>query len=355
MRFLDTNILLRYFTKDDEAKAHKALVLLQRIERGEERVETSLSVIFETVFTLDNFYYEAIRPVATQAPGCYHEGKWWPPLGGRKMGLRKRWLGRTGLMVSEVGLGAMDTPQSPEGEETLRRALDLEINFIDTAREYQGSEYLIGQVVRAREARGLCVATKTFSRNRDGAQRDVDRSLGFLGVDRVTLYQLHDVSTLEHWEQVMRKEGALEGLQIARIRGLIDYIGISSHNLEVLERAITCGEFDTVMLEYSAFYPDTEPLIRLAAEWDVGVIAMRPLGGSGRMSAVRTRMSSGYSGNLQPSRLLPYVLSHPHLSVAIPGARYPSRVEENVKTASEYQPLDEAQMRACETEAGQLY
>lgn len=56
MRFLDTNILLGYFTRDDEAKAHKALALLQRIERGEEGVETSLPVIFETVFTLQRRY-----------------------------------------------------------------------------------------------------------------------------------------------------------------------------------------------------------------------------------------------------------------------------------------------------------
>jgi predicted nucleic acid-binding protein len=56
MRFLDTNILLRYFTRDDEAKARKALVLLQRVEKGEEKVETSLPVIFETIFTLKKQY-----------------------------------------------------------------------------------------------------------------------------------------------------------------------------------------------------------------------------------------------------------------------------------------------------------
>ena len=56
LRFLDTNILLRYFTRDDESKAQKALALLQRVESGEERVETSLIVIFEVVFTLERFY-----------------------------------------------------------------------------------------------------------------------------------------------------------------------------------------------------------------------------------------------------------------------------------------------------------
>lgn len=55
-RFLDTNILLRYFTRDDPEKARRALALLLRVERGEERVDLSLIVVFETVFTLQRFY-----------------------------------------------------------------------------------------------------------------------------------------------------------------------------------------------------------------------------------------------------------------------------------------------------------
>jgi predicted nucleic acid-binding protein len=54
--FLDTNILLRYLTRDDERKAQKALDLLTRIEQGQEKVITSSLVIFETVFTLQKFY-----------------------------------------------------------------------------------------------------------------------------------------------------------------------------------------------------------------------------------------------------------------------------------------------------------
>jgi uncharacterized protein len=54
--FLDTNILLCYFTRDDEQKAQRALDLLIRVERGEEKIITSSLVIFETVFTLQRFY-----------------------------------------------------------------------------------------------------------------------------------------------------------------------------------------------------------------------------------------------------------------------------------------------------------
>ena len=259
-------------------------------------------------------------------------------------------------MVTELGLGAMDTPQVKEGEETLHLALELGINFIDTAREYQDSEHLIGKVIRARGGKEFYIATKTFSRTRDGSQHEVDRSLKILGVDRIDLYQLHDVSTPQAWEEVMQEGGALEGLQIARDRGLIDYIGISSHSLEVLEKALTCGEFDTVMLEYSAFFRETDRLITLAKDRDVGIIAMRPLGGSGRTSAIRTRMkASGQETYLTPAMLLRYVLSRPEISVAIPGVRYPSRVRENVQLALSYRPLNESEKMACEKEAALLF
>lgn len=270
--------------------------------------------------------------------------------------LRKRRLGKTNLLVTELGLGAMDTPQAKEGQETLHLALDLGINFIDTAREYQDSEYLLGSVIRARGGKDFYVATKTFSRTRDGSQYDVDKSLKTLGIEKVDVYQLHDVSSQQAWEQVIQEGGALEGLQIARERGLIDYIGVSSHSMDVLERAITCGEFDTVMLEYSAFFLEAERLIALAKEQGVGVIVMRPLGGSGRTSSLRTMLSAPEpKTSLTPATLLRYVLSNPLISVAIPGVRFPSRVKENVALALSYQPLDESQKRECEKEASLLY
>ena len=258
-------------------------------------------------------------------------------------------------MVAELGLGAMDTPQSPEGAATLTAALELGIDFVDTAREYEGSEFLIGQEVRSGGRKDFHIATKTFSHTIDGSQRDVDKSLSMLGVERVDLYQLHDISTMEAWARVRQEDGALAGLQIAKYRGLIDHIGISAHSVDVLREAITCGEFDAVMLEYSAFATETGPLIDLARELDVGVIVMRPLGGSGRTSVMRGRIAEGYMGPLTPANLLRYVLSNPAVSVAIPGASYPSRIRENVATASAYEPMDAADLRALEEEAARFY
>jgi uncharacterized protein len=271
------------------------------------------------------------------------------------MAINRRRLGRSDLMVTELGLGAMDTPTSDEGAETLRAAVDAGINFIDTAREYAGSEFLIGQEVRTRETRDFLIASKTFSHSINGSQRDVDRSLSTLGVEQIDLYQLHDISTPEAWREVTSDEGALAGLQIAQYRGLIGHIGVSCHDIDVAREAITSGHFSAIMLEYSAFFPQTAPLIDLAASLDVGVIVMRPLGGSGRTSNMRGRLAEGYDGPLTAPNLLRHVLSHPGVSTAIPGARYPSRIDENVAAVTEYEPMDEGERRALETEAARLF
>ncbi|MEW6382305.1 MAG: PIN domain-containing protein [bacterium] len=56
MRFIDTNLFLRYFTRDDEDKAQKVLNLLKRVEKNGEKIITSSLVIFEVIFTLESFY-----------------------------------------------------------------------------------------------------------------------------------------------------------------------------------------------------------------------------------------------------------------------------------------------------------
>ncbi len=269
--------------------------------------------------------------------------------------LPQRRLGRTGLMVGAVGLGAMDTPHSPDAEATVLAALDLGINFIDTAREYAGSEFLLGQVVRSRGADGVHFASKTFSHTANGTHRDVGRSLSVLGLERIDLYQLHDISTPEAWEEVHAPEGALAALRELQSYGLVGHIGVSSHSMEILERIVESDDFDTVMVEYSAFFPQTAHLIERAAEREIGVIVMRPVGGSGRTSEMRGRLAEGYSGPLTPANLLRYVLTDPAVSVAIPGARHPSRVIENVATASDCEPMTAAERAEIEAEAARLY
>jgi aryl-alcohol dehydrogenase-like predicted oxidoreductase len=255
--------------------------------------------------------------------------------------LRTRRLGRTGLLVTELGSGAASVADVPEGEETLLRAFSLGINFVETGRCYKGSEYLIGRVLQrlGQSGSGIHVASKTLKRSRDGALSDLERSLSHLGLPKVDIYQLNSVDQ-EAWGQVMANGGALDGLKEARECGLVDYIGISSHTVEVLHQAIESQEFDTIQVKYSAFNTAGETLIRLAQERDIGVIAMKPLGGFGMLGWLK---SSPHAGFLNARTLLRYALSNQRLSVLIPGMRFPWEVEENVALATSYRGMTSAQ------------
>jgi aryl-alcohol dehydrogenase-like predicted oxidoreductase len=251
--------------------------------------------------------------------------------------LRLRRLGRTGLLVRELGFGAANVATAPEGEEALVRAFALGVNFVETGRMYRGSEYMIGGALGQLPDRGASVhvASKTIGRSRDAALRDLERSLDHLGLRGVDIYQLADVRRHD-WEQVMGPGGALEGLREAQDRGLVRYVGISSHSHQMLRQAIESGEFDTVQLKYSVFNLRHEELIRLAHQKDIGVIVMKALGGFGMAGALK---SSRYWERLNAKTLLRYVLSNRYLSVAIPGMRFPWEVEENVALALTYKPV----------------
>jgi len=269
--------------------------------------------------------------------------------------LLKRRLGRTNLQVTELGFGAMDTPQVPEGKDALLSAINLGVNFIDTARIYDGSEFLIGQILPSFNRDDLIIASKTINRTRDGAQHDIDRSLSLMNLNRIDLYQLDDVA-MEDWDLILQENGALEGLKIAKYRGLINHIGISSHDLSLIDIAIESKLFDTVMIEYSAFYSETYNLTKKAYQNDIGVIAMRPLGGSGRMTSLRTVMErNSLLDNITPSNLLEFVLSNSNIAVSIVGTRYPDRVKSNVETALHYKHLNNSEKEKCKQAAGKLF
>jgi aryl-alcohol dehydrogenase-like predicted oxidoreductase len=254
-------------------------------------------------------------------------------------GLRKRRLGRTGLLVSEVGVGGANLTADDSGEEALLTAFALGVDFVETGRLYRGSEYLIGgALAQAPNKSEVIVASKTLARSRDGALADLERSLHHLRLQAIDIYQLAGVGAVD-WPQVMSEDGALRGLQEARRRGMVRFIGISSHSLRVLRRAVESGEFDTLQVKWGAFHPESARLIDLAYSRDVGVIGMKPFGGFGMFGSLK---DSGFEKVLTAKQLLRYVLANPHVSVSIPGVRRPVEARENVETAASSAPLTSA-------------
>ena len=254
-------------------------------------------------------------------------------------GLPKRRLGKTNLMVTVIGFGGI--PIQRESEEdaiaTVRRAFDLGVNFFDTARGYTTSEEWIGNAL---EGRDYIIATKSGRREGKAILEDVDQSLAELRRDHIDLYQLHGVNDDDQLAQVLAPGGALEGLMKAREAGKISHIGITGHRRETLVRAVReCGEFATVQVPFNLVEDDIrETLLPLCAERDVGVIAMKPVGG----------------GNFTNAPLaIKWCLTQP-ITVAIPGMQTVKEVEQDVLAGLGEVELTPEERAECERMRSEL-
>lgn len=255
--------------------------------------------------------------------------------------MKYRKLGKTNMKVSILGFGAMKLPEISfkEADNTLNRALDLGINFIDTARGYGDSERKIGCALKRRRDE-FYIATKTTERDVSVARKDLETSLKELGMERVDLYQLHTVSDEATYNRVMGKGGALEYLKKAKDEGKISHIGISVHrDLKVMEKAIVSREFESIILAYSPLDQENvgNKILPLAKKHDLGVIVMKSLSG-GQLCGIAPAKEN-YDPVVRAS--LRFVLSNENISTVISGMRSVKEVEENITSAEIKEKLSE--------------
>ena len=232
--------------------------------------------------------------------------------------MEQRTLGSTGLEVTRIGFGGIPIQRlsMADAVAVLRRALDLGCGLIDTARVYTDSEEKIGAALQGR-TKLPAIATKTYSRDADGARRDVDISLANMGIEHVDVYFIHNVGTPELLDEVMGPGGALEGLRRARDEGLVGHVGISSHKPPILEIALEREALEVVEVPFSAIEQESLPVLEEAARRGVGTIGMKPLAGGALSDAAAA---------------LKFVMAHP-VDCVIPGMQTPSEVDEDLAAA----------------------
>ncbi len=208
--------------------------------------------------------------------------------------LQKRRLGRTDLQVSCLGLGAMGIishyhQTRAESERVVHRALDLGINFIDTASAYFDSEQILGGALAGRHQQ-VHLATKSLLRRGKGFSQELQRSLRRLRTDHIHLYQVHHVQYAHELEQILGPGGAMEVLRREKERGRIGFVGITSHHPGVLVQALQTGCFDTVQFPFNPIEAENfSPVLQKAKELDIGTIGMKPLSG-GRLTSVEAAL-----------------------------------------------------------------
>jgi predicted aldo/keto reductase-like oxidoreductase len=198
--------------------------------------------------------------------------------------MRKVRLGRTNLEVTKWALGGitLSTIMGGTDEDTIQQiikaALDYGINLIDTSRAYMDSETNLGLGLEGR--RDQCfIASKTHSRTYDEVLSDVEESLNELQTDKIEIYQVHEFYR-DQIEAIMGKGGVLDALKKARSRGMIDFIGFSSHDPALAVEMMKTDEFDTVMIPFNVIEREPEKeLFELARKMDIGTLIMKPVGG----------------------------------------------------------------------------
>ena len=272
--------------------------------------------------------------------------------------MRYRPFGNTGANVSALGFGAMRLPMTPDGEHVdeeqaipvIRRAMELGVNYLDTAPYYcKGeSEIVLGKAIKGWRDR-VYISTKNPLDNPDGSELRawLEKSLRKLDVDYIDFYHMWGMNQVKYDTMVATPGGRLDEARKAKEEGLIRHISFSFHDKpEVLERFINTGHFESMLVQYNLLDRANEGAILLAASRGMGVVIMGPVGG-GRLAEtspeIRKLLPKGVAGS--PELSLRFVLSHPGVHVALSGMGTIQMVEENVATASREESLS-AQERA---------
>ena len=297
-----------------------------------------------------------------------------------------RRLGRTNLQVSEVGFGALEIgrdwgvlpsdrakPDEAYSIQLLERAIMLGINFVDTAMAYVKSEERIGKAIASGRLHRntFYLATKAGERfdeaggslhdySYNGIKRSIMDSLERLQVDRADLLQVHTAPL-----DVVRAGDAIRALKDLRKDGKCDFVGASFSDEQACAEAIMSGDYDTVQITYNLLARSgPERLLVLAEKADLGVIIKLPLA-KGLLTGKVDLLSPAEKATVTPYRFLEresqtlsqaalrFVLSHPAVSVAIPGTKRLEHLEANVAVADGHKlhPADLARIRAIPEES----
>jgi hypothetical protein len=231
-----------------------------------------------------------------------------------------------------------------EAVAVMARALELGVNYIDTARAYGESESKVGKVLKGRRDKVL-LSTKNPSwedPSVDAWRKRLDDSLTALDTDYIDLYVLYHGLNWQAWEERVKPAGQiLDAARKARDEGIIRHIISSVHDSpEGTQKLIETGELEAVILQYNLLDRANQAAIERAGELGVGIIVMGPVGG-GRLAGLSPELARMVPGGVKssPEAALRFVLSNPSVSTAISGMGSIAMVEENVATASREDPM----------------
>ena len=285
--------------------------------------------------------------------------------------MNQRVLGRTGLTVSELALGGLFVSSYggayEEAESAIRRALQLGVNYIDTAPGYGDSEEVLGKAFAALKSeitKPIILSTKLGARphpfepqNPDHLRHSVDESLRLLGREQIDVLMIHEPDRgwqYDWWTDKENFEGpVLEVLDELKRSGKIKFIGLGGTTVYEMKHLIETGKFDVVLtaFNYCLLWREAErEIVPAARAQNMGIVIGSPL----QQGAVAKRYDEEVDGKarwLRPRAVrssalcmtflmkskcrfmkiaIRFILSNPEVSCVLMGARSAAEVESNV-------------------------
>ena len=255
------------------------------------------------------------------------------------MQIPKRTLGKTGIEVTIIGLGGEGVLRTFGYEQQayalINRAIDLGINYFESARAYSGSESYYGLALKERRKQ-IFLTSKSHARDKKGALAHLHETLTNMKTDHLDLWQVHDVRTDEDVEEIFGTHGALEAFREARDKGLVRFIGVTGHHDPLItKRCIDLFDFDTLLIPVNPgepFYMSyLDTVIPAASQKGMGIIAMKVY-----FRGFASRIP-GFTG-MEP--FFRFALSQP-VTTAVIGCDDIRQLEENVSFASSYTAMSQ--------------
>jgi aryl-alcohol dehydrogenase-like predicted oxidoreductase len=259
-------------------------------------------------------------------------------------------LGRTGATVGQLGIGCAYFQRArvkpDDVAKTLHRALELGVNYLDTAPNYGNpetgfAEEKMGPVMPEIRDKVFLV-TKTEDSTYDGTWKLLRQSMKRLHTDRIDLVHLHNFGMQEWWADpklAFGDKGAMAALREAKKQGVIRFIGASGHvHPARFHTALDSGEIDVLMNAVNFVtrhtYDFEHKIWSRAHAANIGLVAMKVLGGASNQER---------GGFLLPEdryeAAIRYALSVPGISVAVIGMETIAEVEKAARTVANAQPL----------------
>jgi predicted aldo/keto reductase-like oxidoreductase len=261
-------------------------------------------------------------------------------------GVPRRKLGKTGEMVSLIGVGGHTLATAPDEATSLRivhEAIDEGINFMDNAWEYHDgrSEEVMGKALAGGWRDKVFLMTKmcTHGKDKQVGLRMLEESLRRLRTDHLDLWMIHQLDNQEQVDAAFAPGGSIAALEEARKQGKVRYVGFTGHQSPDVHLAMLKHDypFDAVLMPVNAFEANRAGfrtrVLPDVVRRGMGAVAIKSLGGNARVVK---------DGKLTAEQALRFSLSQP-ITVQVVGMNSLENLRDNLKIARAFKPMPPAE------------